>query len=234
MSEGPPWRSGALVQLLAVAGYWTTNLPLSPDHLGDAQARALHPGQQVALRQPLVLLRGSLHVYEEPVGRKPKRVGVLPTGAVLVPIGKYSTRPGIRFEATEGTLGLDLVLSDLLDLMLPGDATARALVEALAAAVEQQHWALRLSSQSGQMERLATLLLAVAEDRGVLQEEGVYLQGAPDVRELGVLAGVSRESALINLEWLVHTGVISRREGRLWVRDLDRLRGAAHGSPQES
>lgn len=234
MSTGPSWRSGALTQLLTVAGYWTAILPLSRDQLEGAEARALHSGACVMPRQPLLLLRGSLHVYEEPVGRKPKRVGVLPTGAVLVPIGAHATRPGVRFEPAEETLGLDLAPSDLLDLMLRSEATARALVEALKAAVEHQHWALRLGSQSGQMERLATLLLAVAEERGVLQEEGVYLQGAPDVREMGVLAGVSRESALINLEWLIHTGVISRREGRLWVRDLDGLRSAAHSEPHEA
>ena len=49
------------------------------------------------------------------------------------------------------------------------------------------------------------------------------------MRELAVLAGIWRESAVIDLEWLIHTAVLRREGGRLWVPEVEKLRAAGKG-----
>lgn len=230
MNNQPGWRVGILKQALALAGYWVMPLRSLAVPAREDQYQVFRETETVKVSAPLLLLSGALNVYDEPVGRRPKRLGTLDAGVALVPIGTHETRPGLRIEAAEEAVALKIPFSELIDFALAEETSARALISGLAGALEQQHWMLRLAALSGQMERLATLLLAIAEDRGVLQEEGIYLDGAPDVRELGVLAGVSRESAQINLEWLVHVGLLRRVSGRLWIPDLNALRAVSAGN----
>lgn len=230
MNNQPGWRAGTLKQALALAGYWVMPLRSLVVPAREDQYQRFRERETVKVSAPLLLLSGVLNVYDEPVGRRPKRLGTLDAGTALVPIGTHETRPGMRIEAAADVVAVELQLSELIAFALAEESSVRALISGLAGALEEQHWMLRLAVQSGQMERLATLLLAIAEERGVLQEEGIYLDGAPDVRELGVLTGVSRESAQINLEWLVHSGILRRVSGRLWVPDLDALRAVSAGN----
>lgn len=228
MPDAPAWRLGALGYALALAGYWPVRLPLNAlDSLEGGDRRTYAAGDLVTVARPLVVLAGAIGVRDEPVGTRPRRLGRLDTGRALIPVGGHATRPGVRLEAAEGLDTLALPEAALYERARADAELMDALVEGLRAAVAAQHWALRLAGRGEPAARLAALLLEIAEDVGVCRNGEVLLEGAPDVREMAVLAGISRESAVIALAWLVHTGVLSREAGRLRVVDLSALRHTA-------
>lgn len=225
MSGEAGWRSGAAAYALALAGYWSVRLGITdPNAAARDRATTYGRGDLVRVEAPLLVLDGALNVVEERTGHAPRRVGRIVRGWALVPIGNYPTRPGVRLESAGELTAGGCSRSELLRLAAQDGERAQALFAGLLAALEQQHWALRMSAQATPMARLAALLVRIAEDRGVQVERGLFLAGAPDLREMSVLAGVSRESAVINLEWLVHLDLLQRERGRLWVQDLDALR----------
>lgn len=232
MPDAPAWRLGALGYALALAGYWPVRLPLNAlDGLEGGERRAYAAGDGVAVERPLVVLAGAIGVFDEPVGTRPRRLGKLEAGRALIPIGGHATRPGVRLEAAGGLGTLSLPEAALYERARSDPELMGVLVEGLRAAAEAQHWALRLSGRGEPTARLAALLLEIVEDAGVPREGEVLLGGAPDVREMAVLAGVSRESAVIALAWLAHTGVLRREGGRLRVVDLPALRRTAGEDP---
>ncbi|MDP9380846.1 MAG: hypothetical protein M3Q29_11990 [Chloroflexota bacterium] len=227
MPDRPAWRLGALGYALTLAGYWCAKLALpDPRAFGCGAERSYQPGERIDLLEPFVVREGAIGVYGESVGRRPARLGTIGEGWTVMPVGTWQTRPGLRFEAAGTVRGLQLQSSEVVEVALQNPESARMYTQGLQTALEAQHWALRLSAEKTPRARLVALLVAIAEDGGVQQEKGVYLAGAPEVREMSVLASVSRESAVINIEWLVHTGVLRREGGRLWAPDLDRLRAA--------
>ncbi len=229
MSEGSEWRSGAAAYALALAGYWVLPSP-PPSVLPAAREGILRRAAGDLLdglpAEPLLIVEGTLDVYDDPVGRKETRLRRLGPGEVLVPIGSFVTRPGVRLKAGEGCALATIPYAELVRRSLEDEECARLLVEGLTRALEKQAWVLRLSAAESPLARLVTLLVRIAEDVGVEQPEGILLRGAPDARELSVLAGVSRESVVINLAWLEHEGLLRREGGRLWAPDLPALREA--------
>ncbi|MDQ3855798.1 MAG: helix-turn-helix domain-containing protein, partial [Chloroflexota bacterium] len=160
----------------------------------------------------------------ERLGHRPGKVGAVSAGWVLVPIGDYSWRPGLSFSASDEAVVLDVDWEHLEAWLTGTPEGARHLTAALCEALDAQHWTLRLAAQAEPLARLASLLLRIAESRGVEQTEGLLLDGVPDARELAALAGISRENALIGLEWLIHAGTLRRANGRIWVVDLEALK----------
>lgn len=227
MKGAPEWRMGAARYALAIAGYWTVQLDILDPPLEPAgRLLTYHGGEPVPVPESVLVLAGGINVYEERVGGPPAKLGRIEPGWALLSIGEYETRPGVRFEAAMPSSVWVCSHRELLKLATTDALRTEALITHLTIALEEQHWALRMSAQRTPMERLVALLLRIAEDSGAVAEEGILLRGAPDVREMSVLAGVSRESAVINLEWLVHLGALRREQGRLWVSDLDELRTA--------
>ena len=229
MPEGSPpsWRAGAAASALAVAGLWIYH-PRSASTWEAVAERGAppEPGQPISLRHPMVVLAGALDAYDEPVGARPRRLRKVMSPEVLLPIGEYPIRPGVRVEAGEGAVLSSSPFAELVRILLGNPAEAEFFAASLAGALEVQHWALRLSAEGAPLARLVALLARIAEDAGEAGPGGIEVRGAPDVRELSVLAGVSRESAVINLAWLAHRGIIARGGGRLRVPDLERLRAA--------
>ncbi|MBA2363364.1 MAG: hypothetical protein H0V86_07550 [Chloroflexia bacterium] len=228
MAGDPIWRMGAMRYALTLAGYWTMRLP-DPTLLSllDSQRCSFAPDEVVSVRQPTIVTRGKIHVIEEAVGRRWPRLGTFERGALLIPIVQQSTDRGVRLIAAGAGEGLVVSQEQLLEAGARDATVQRALLEGLTAAVEAQFWALRLGAHAEPLSRLAGLLLRIAEDCGVDGSGELLLAGAPDAREMSVLAGVSRESVVINLAWLEEQSVLRRAEGRLWVTDIGALRHEA-------
>lgn len=226
MPAEPHWRLGAGRYALAVSGYWLLDLPPHPAVMGsDVESVSFSSGEHLVIDRPLVVTAGVVRTFEERAGRRPRSVGRIEAGTAIVPIGNFETRPGIQFQAGELVIASVYGQDEFTRLCLACDPVR--IVTALEEALEAQHWALRLGVREGRpMTRLVALLERIAEDRGVVNGDELLLEGMPDVRELAVLAGVSRESAIINLEWLIHTGVLRREDCKLWVKDLGQLRAA--------
>lgn len=232
MSAQPAWRGGLLGQALALAGLWTFRLPgewRPPEGLGAPLEPAAYP---TALPHdlPILVLEGGLRVVEEATGRSPIALGTLRAPCALVPVG--GDTGGIVRVASAGALrAVRLRPTELDALALAEPALGRAYLIGMREALEAQAWAMHLAARAAPLARLAALLTRIAEDRSVPEPEGLRLDGAPAPRELAVLAGVSRESAVINLAWLVREGVLGREDGRVWVRDVSRLRGIGGNDP---
>jgi CRP-like cAMP-binding protein len=215
---------GAAARALALAGLWTLRLR-DPEGLASAPGHTmdLPTGEGLRVEDPMLLLAGSLDVIEERVGARPARLGRLEPGALVSPIGGPPRGGGVRLVAAHPARARRIPREELHSAALADPALGRAVIGGLTEALERQRWLLCLSAHASPLSRLGALLLRIAEERGVPEGGGVRLDGAPDVRELASLAGVSRESATINLEWLLHTGALGRERGRLWLRDRDAL-----------
>ncbi len=215
---------GALRYALTVAGYWTMHVPETAlPRLVAGQHRLFTDGEVVPVHEPTIVQQGKLHVMENAVGRRPPRLGALGEGTLLMPIRRQVIDRPVLFTAAGAFEGHTVSYAQLVEAGRHDWPYARALLEGLTAAVEAQHWALELSAQAEPLSRLAALLLRIIAERGVSEGDETLLPGAPDAREMGVLAGVSRESVVINLAWLEYQGVIRRSEGRFWVSDLEAL-----------
>ena len=225
MAGETAWRMGALRYALTVAGFWVMRVPAAAlPELVDGQRRLFAEGEVVSVHEPTILQHGKLHVIENAVGRRPPRLGTLGEGTLLMPIHRQVSDRAVLFTASGACEGLTVSYGRLVEAARHDWTYARVLLQGLTAAVESQHWALELGAQAQPLPRLATLLLRIVAECGVGDGDEVLLPGAPDAREMGVLADVSRESVVINLAWLESQGVIRRNEGRLWVSDLKALR----------
>ncbi|MDQ3326918.1 MAG: helix-turn-helix domain-containing protein [Chloroflexota bacterium] len=228
MAGDPVWRLGAMRYALTLAGYWVLQLPdLGLLSQMDGQRRLVAPGEALSIREPTFVIRGKVHVIEEVLGKRPPRLGILHCGMALVPILQTPIEGVVRLIAAEETDGFTVSYPQILVACEGSSKLQAALLAGLTDSLEAQHWALRLSAHAAPLSRLAVLLLEIAESRGVVEGNEILVQGVPDTREMGVLAGVSRENVVINLAWLEHQGVLRREEGRLLVADLPALRRAA-------
>ncbi|MDQ3654946.1 MAG: helix-turn-helix domain-containing protein [Chloroflexota bacterium] len=236
MAGDPVWRMGAMRYALTLAGYWVLRLP-NPGLLAhlDGERRLFAPGEAVSVREPTFVTQGKLHVIEEVLGQRPPRLGILDRGMAIVPIVQSPTVHAVRLIAAEDTEGLSVPYPQVLATSEGSPKFRSALIEGLTGAVEAQHWALRLGAHAAPMSRLAALLLEIAASRGVVEGNDLLVQGVPDAREMGVLAGVSRESVVINLAWLENQGVLRREGGRLLVADMPALHREAgpNGRPAQ-
>lgn len=224
MAGDPEWRMGALRYALTLAGYWTMRVPeTARPRLVDGQRRLFGDGEVMSVHEPTIVQHGKIHVMENAVGRRPPRLGTLGEGTLLMPIRRQVTDRAVLFTAAGPGEVLTVSYAQLVEAGRHDWPYARALLEGLTAAVEAQHWALELGAQAQPLSRLTALLLRIVAERGVSDGDETLLPGAPDAREMGVLAGVSRESVVINLAWLEFQGVIRRSEGRLWVSDAEAL-----------
>ncbi len=235
MAGDPDWRMGALRYALTVAGYWMMRVPESAlPKLVDGQYRLFADGEAVSVHEPTIVKHGKIHVMENAVGRRPPRLGTLGEGTLLMPVRRQVIDRAVLFTAAGAYEGLTVSYAQLVEAGRHDWPYAQALLEGLTAAVESQHWALELSAQAQPLSRLAALLLRIVAERGVSDGDETLLPGAPDAREMGVLAGVSRESVVTNLAWLECQGVIRRSEGRLWVSNLEALHQEATAPDRRS
>lgn len=222
--SGPAWRMGEGKFQLAVAGFWTVQL--DAECVDRLATLALGPATVVRPepQHPLLITGGGLKVGLQEGQRQARRLLRLGAGDLLVPIAGREPS-GLRWEP-EQLAGVYL-RPQWLTQAASVPALARVLFQAAVAAIEEQYWVRALAARAEPLARLSLLLLRIAADSQETGEHGKLIRGAPDVREMGVLAGVSRENALIDLEWLVHAGVLVRHEGRLFLRDEAALRSLA-------
>lgn len=221
--HGPTWRLGEGRLQIALSGYWTVQL--TPAETVELSALALGPADDPAVSSRAVLVTaGSLRVVEAERQRQARCLLTLEVGALISPI-RWRATGGVGFEP-DGFTGLYLQ-DDWMHRAAQSPALAPALLAAAAAAVDEQYWLRTLAAHEQPLARLCALLLRIANDMGKPGEHGTLLRGAPDPREMGVLAGVSRENAAIDLEWLVSAGILLRHGGQLYVRDISTLQRLA-------
>ncbi len=231
MSSSPDWRQGEHQHALALAGI--CQMRAEGLDLSDLPTERREAGCELPLDRPLLVASGSVRVVRRGIKGQDAALGSAGEGALFVPIGTYADRAGVRLEAATDASFRRCPLEMLISRAVAGPETAARLARELLGALERQHWVLRLSAAASPRQRLAALLAHVAETAGTAEGDALVVRGAPDVREMSVLAGVSRESATLNLEWLRARGLVATEGGRLAVYDLDGLRTIAEGTGGE-
>ena len=215
---------GDLRYKLLISGYILIDLNETELDISSGSKIVYSAPETVIVESPTLLLDGKLNVYEQKVSGRPSRIGRIERGKLILPISKSQATSLVRFEPVEQAVCVSWDESLGWGFLPRDDQSAAELIKGLYEAACSLHWILEMSAISSGLDRLANLLIQVADDLGVQQEDRIWLKGVPDTKELAVLAGVSKESAAINLEWLIHQGILSREDGKLFLHSPERLR----------
>jgi len=215
---------GDLRYKLLISGYILIDLNETELDISSGNKIVYSAPETVIVESPTLLLDGKLNVYEQKVSGRPSRIGRIERGKLILPISKSQATSLVRFEPVEQAVCVSWDESLGWGFLPRDDQSVAELIKGLYEAACSLHWILEMSAISSGLDRLANLLIQVADDLGIQQEDRIWLKGVPDTKELAVLAGVSKESAAINLEWLIHQGILSREDGKLFLHSPERLR----------
>lgn len=214
------WRMGAVAYDLTLAGYCVVRvssrdaLPML-EHL---DYKVYDASQDVQVAPTLFVLCGSLGIFDTNMSGAVRKLGKVEAGEVLLCLNAVDSTSGLRIRAMERTEVCVLAMHELLAALQPLEGAADAMVRGLADCLARQNWVLNMCARGEPLQRLCALLLGIADDIGGF--EGYAL---PEPKELAVLAGISRESAVINLRWLESQGAIAKLPTGRWKLDRKRV-----------
>ncbi len=125
--------------------------------------------------------------------------------------------------ALERTVAGFVTLKDLLHFLEDHPQVALKLLRSLSHEIREFHDKLLETSYESSLERIARLLLALADRWGEQEDGGLYIGVKLSRSELAELAGVASETASRLLARLRERGILALNGPRIIIRDRERL-----------
>lgn len=172
-----------------------------------------------------VVKSGRVKVYKLAEDGRELILGVFGDGALFgdVPVfdgGPYPAGAATLVDTQVYAINRD----DFTDLITDHPGLALKIVRVLGRRLRQAHGFVMDMALKGAPQRLASLLLRLADQYGKETDDGIYIDLLLTRQEIAELMGVSRETAIRELSKFSQAGTILLKSKRIFIQDLPRLK----------